>query len=93
MAKRIVFSKKAEIDLERIITFNNLRNKSDNYSKQFFLKLTRRLKSLLKQPATGVKTDAEDLLLIWDKYYVFYYYDEVIITVTSIYHQKENVIR
>lgn len=93
MAKRIVFSKKAEIDLERIITFNNLRNKSDNYSKQFFLKLTTRLKSLLKQPATGVKTDTEDLLLIWDKYYVFYYYDEAIIKITSIYHQKEDVTR
>ena len=94
MAKRIVFSKKAEIDLARIIDFNNSRNQSDTYSKKFFIKLTKRLKSLLKQPLSGLKTNTEEtLLLIWDDYYVFYVYDELIIEVVAIYHQKESVSR
>ena len=32
MAKRIVFSRKAYADIDRIVEFNNLRNHSDRYS-------------------------------------------------------------
>lgn len=99
MAQRIVFSKKAEIDLERIIEFNNRRNRSDTYSKKLFLRLNRRLTLLLKQPFSGIKTnfDRHDLgvpfVLIWDAYYIFYTYDGVILEIARIYHQKENVNR
>lgn len=55
MAKRVIFSKKAEIDLIRIIEFNNLRNGSDSYSKKFFIRLNKRLKELIKQPFIGTK--------------------------------------
>ncbi len=71
MAKRVILSKRAEIDLERIIEFNNLRNKSDSYSKKLYLELTKRLKLLIKQPLSGLKTDNDNLLLIWVNYYVF----------------------
>ena len=91
MAKRIVFSKKAEIDLITIVEFNNLRNQSDTYSRRILLKLTKRLKLLLEQPLNGIKTDANTLLLIWDQFYVFYSFDNDIIKVESIYHQKQNV--
>ncbi|WP_370632949.1 hypothetical protein [Mucilaginibacter sp. UR6-11] len=78
----------------RIIEFNNTRNQSDTYSKKFFIKLTQRLKLLMKQPLSGIKTNSdEDLLLIWDNYYIFYIYDGSIIEISSIYHQKENVTR
>lgn len=94
MAKRIAFSKKAELDLERITDFNNSRNKSKIYSQKLFLKLTQRLKLLLTQPLSGVETNKENvLLLIWDDYYIFYSYDGYGIIIQSIYHQKENVIR
>jgi hypothetical protein len=85
MAQRIIFSKKAEIDLERIIEFNNRRNQSDAYSKKLFVRLTQRLSLLLKQPFSGIKTDLDKrLVLIWDNYYIFYTYNGSILEVTSI---------
>ena len=94
MAKRIVFSRKAFLDIDRIIEFNNRRNKSDTYSRKFLIKLHKRLKLLQKHPLTGIATDEENvLLLVWDQYYVFYSFDEKSVEVKSIYHQKENLIR
>lgn len=72
MAKKIVFSKKAFIDLDRIVEFNNRRNKSDTYSRKFLTGLYKRLQLLRSNPLNGIVTDEEDvLLLIWDQYYVF----------------------
>ncbi len=94
MAKRVVFSKKAFNDIDRIVEFNNLRNHSDTYSRKFLTNLHKRLKLLAKHPLTGVATDEPDvLLLVWDQYYVFYSCDDFSIEIKSIYHQKENVIR
>ena len=94
MAKRIVFSRKAFLDIDRIVEFNNRRNKSDTYSRKFLTKLHNRLKLLQKHPLTGIATDKENvLLLVWDQYYVFYSCNDVIIEVKSIYHQKEDVTR
>ncbi len=94
MAKRIIFSKKAELDLARIIEFNDLRNRSNTYSKKFFKELIKRLRLLLKQPFSGISTDNDSvLLLIWDNYYVFYKLDDEQLIVSTIYHQKENIDR
>jgi len=94
MAKRIVFSKKAYADIDRIVEFNNLRNRSDRYSKRFIKNLNKELKLLIKHPQIGVATDEPgQLLFIWDDYYVFYIDYEVDIEITSIYHQKENISR
>jgi len=48
MAKKIVFSKKAFIDIDRITDFNNHRNQSETYSRKFLLRLDKRLKLLQK---------------------------------------------
>jgi|GEM_PF-1055048 len=94
MAKRIVFSRKAFIDIDRIIEFNNRRNQSDTYSRKFLTGLHKRLKLLQSHPLTGIATDETDvLLLIWDQYYVFYSYNDISIEIKSVYHQKEDVIR
>jgi len=94
MAKRIVFSRKAFLDIDRIIEFNNRRNQSDTYSRKFLIKLHKRLKLLQRHPLTGVRTDEENvLLLVWDQYYVFYSCDDLTIEIKSIYHQKEDVVR
>jgi hypothetical protein len=53
MAKKIVFSKKAFIDIDRIIEFNNRRNQSDTYSRKFLIGLHKRLKLLQNYPLTG----------------------------------------
>jgi len=92
MAKRIVFSKKAFIDIDRIIEFNNLRNRSDTYSRKFLIQLNKRLKLLQTHPLTGISTNEENvLLLIWDQYYVFYSCNDTVIEIKALYHQKENV--
>jgi plasmid stabilization system protein ParE len=92
MAKRVVYTDKAYVDIDRIIEFNNHRNKSKTYSRKFLTGLKRRLLELSKQPYSGRKVDEPDtLLLIWDNYYVFYVPNETYIEITSIYHQKENV--
>lgn len=94
MAKKIVFSRKAFTDLDRIIEFNNRRNKSDTYSKKFLTGLHRRLKLLQKHPLTGITTDEENvLLLIWDQYYFFYCCEDTTIEIKSVYHQKEDMVR
>ncbi len=94
MAKRIVFSKKAYADIDRIVEFNNLRNRSDTYSKKFVKNLYKQLKLLSKHPLLGTVTDEQNqLLFIWDNYYVFYVNLESTIEISSIYHQKEDIIR
>jgi plasmid stabilization system protein ParE len=94
MAKSIVFSKKAYADIDRIVEFNNLRNRSDTYSRKFVKNLYKQLKLLSKHPLLGTVTDEQNqLLFIWDEYYVFYVNHESAIEISSIYHQKENIIR
>lgn len=94
MAKRIVFSKKAYADIDRIVEFNNLRNKSNRYSKKFIKNLQIHLKLLTRNSLIGIATDdVEVLVSIWDNYYIFYINYETNIEIQSIYHQKENVNR
>jgi len=92
MAKRVIYTDKAFDDIDRIIEFNNLRNKSNTYSRKFLLGLRKRLQDLLMQSFSGRMTnDPNTLLLIWDNFYIFYTPNENGIEVTSIYHQKENI--
>ncbi|WP_448702119.1 type II toxin-antitoxin system RelE/ParE family toxin [Mucilaginibacter sp. AW1-3] len=92
MAKRIVFSKKAYADVDRIVEFNNLRNQSDTYSKKFIKNLHSSLKTLSKHPLLGIRTNLpHQFLFIWDTFYIFYTDTETTIEITSIYHQKEDV--
>jgi len=92
MAKTIVFSRKAYADIDRIVEFNNLRNRSNTYSKRIIKRLHKQLLLLGKFPLIGVKTnDSEQLLFIWDTFYIFYINTDTTIEITSIYHQKEDV--
>ena len=94
MAKRIIYTDKAFADIDRIIDFNNFRNKSNQYSRKLLSLLKKRLLLLSKQPLSGINTNEEDqLVLIWDSYYIFYKINDSSIEVTSIYHQKEDVSR
>ena len=94
MAKRIVFSKKAYADIDRIVEFNNLRNKSDRYSKKFIKNLQIHLKLISRNSLIGIATDDPQVLVsIWDNYYIFYIIYETNIEIQSIYHQKEDLNR
>ncbi|RCH54485.1 hypothetical protein DJ568_11720 [Mucilaginibacter hurinus] len=91
MAKEIVFSYKAIDDIDRIIEFNNGRNKSTIYSEKFLKGLYQRLQLLSIHPFTGLATNQPDVLLLtWDNYYIFYVIYSTSIEIISIYHQKEN---
>lgn len=59
MAKKIVFSRKAFVDIDRIVEFNNLRNKSNSYSIKFVKTLNKQLQLLGKQPFIGFVTDEQ----------------------------------
>jgi plasmid stabilization system protein ParE len=92
MARRLVFSRAAYQDIERIVEFNNYRNQSDSYAEKFVNGLLIRLKKLLPFPYAGEKTDIENqYLLVWDDFYIFYRFDSELVLVSKIYHQKEDV--
>jgi len=94
MVKKITFSKKASADIDRIVEFNNVRNRSDRYSQKFISNLNNRLQQLCKQPLSGMSTDIPGILiLVWEEYYIFYKPNEDYLEISSIYHQKENISR
>lgn len=92
MAKRLIISRKAYFDIERITEFNNTRNQSDTYSKKFVKNLFKVFKVLIRQPTLGIRTNIDVLLLlIWDDYYIFYSIEENDLIIRTIYHQSEEV--
>ena len=92
MAKGLVISPDAYLDIDRIIEFNNNRNKSDTYSKRFIKELYEKFNQLIQSPFIGIKTSrASVLLLIWNSFYMFYKVTDNSINILSIYHQKENI--
>ncbi|MGN6638375.1 MAG: type II toxin-antitoxin system RelE/ParE family toxin [Mucilaginibacter sp.] len=92
MAKRIVYSRKAFSDIDRIVEFNDRRNQSGKYSKKFLKNLKIHLELLSRNSFIGLVTDESEVLIsIWDNYYIFYVNKDEEIEIRSIYHQKENV--
>jgi plasmid stabilization system protein ParE len=93
MAERLIISRKAYLDIDRIIEFNNHRNKSDVYSKRFVKGLFSAFKLLSTQPLIGIPTNQSTVfVLIWTDYYIFYTYNRTGIIVNAIYHHKEDVM-
>lgn len=72
MARSVILSAKAYSDIDRIVEFNNNRNKSDSYSKKFIKNLYKQLRVLENHKSIGLKTsDKETCVFIWDFYYIF----------------------
>jgi len=94
VVKRLIVSRKAYLDIDRIVEFNNLRNGSDAYSRKFLKALFIEFDLLKKFPFLGIETGRENtFLLIWDDFYIYYAIVEKHIEIKAIYHQKENVLR
>lgn len=94
MAERLIISRNAFKDIDRIIDFNNFRNQSTVYSSKIVKKLRIRFKKITKNPSIGLKTSKPNVhLLIWDSFYIYYAYQSAqkTISVINIFHQKENV--
>lgn len=63
MAQRLIISSEAFDDIDRIIEFNNNRNKSTNYSSTFLKGLKQLFYSLELNPKIGLKTSEEDIYI------------------------------
>ena len=93
MAERLIISRNAFKDIDRIIDFNNFRNQSTVYSSKIVKKLRIRFKKITENPSIGLKTSKPNVyLLIWDSFYIYYAYQSAqkTISVINIFHQKEN---
>jgi len=91
MAKKLIVSRQAYINIDEIVEFNNFRNKSDVYSTKFVKKLFKEFQSLSKQPFMGKLTSKNTYVLIWDSYCIYYLIDDVKVTILSVNHQKQNI--
>jgi len=92
MVKRLIISKAAFADIDRIVAFNNERNQSDAYSRKFIKTLFNRLNKILTTPNLARKTNINNqFLIIWSDYYIFYYIENDYIIISKIYHQKEDI--
>lgn len=92
MAKRLIISRAAFADIDRIVAFNNERNQSDAYSRKFIKSLFNRLNKILITPNLARKTNLDNqFLIIWSDFYIFYYIEKDYIIISKIYHQKEDI--
>ena len=92
MAKGLIISRSAYLDIDRIVEFNNNRNKSDTYSRRLIRGLHRKFNQIVENPFVGIRTSKPTvLLLIWNQFYIFYQVKENSIYILSIHHQKENI--
>jgi plasmid stabilization system protein ParE len=94
MVERLVISREAFKDIDRIIDFNNFRNQSTAYSSKTVKKLYLRFQKIIETPTIGLKTSTPNLyVLIWDNFYIYYKYlgSKKPISIINIFHQKENV--
>jgi len=95
LARQVILSAKAYADIDRIVGFNNRRNRSEAYSKKFIKTLFAQFEFLKTYQSIGIKTsENKTLVFIYDEYYIFYALNALgDIEVSSIYHQKENISR
>lgn len=92
MARRVILSAKAYADIDRIVEFNNRRNRSEIYSKKFVKALYKQFQLLKNYQFAGIRTSQNGMfVLIYDKFYIFYNLRADDIEITLIYHQKENI--
>jgi len=73
VARRIVWSSSAKLQLKTIFEYFNFRNKSKLYSRKLNSLIQTELKTLLQQPNIGKKTNSINVRgLLVENYYVFY---------------------
>jgi plasmid stabilization system protein ParE len=94
MAKRLAITRNAYLHIDRIIEFNDLRNKSSVYSRKFVKALFKEFNLLKRLPLMGMDTGQKGIYrLVWNDYYIFYTITEDMIEIQAIHHQKEDIIR
>jgi plasmid stabilization system protein ParE len=91
VARRIVWTSLAKLQLKDIFEYFNFRNKSKSYSFKLNTLIQTELKILLKQPNIGKKTDSINVRgLLIENYYVFYETNENHIIILSVWDTRQN---
>lgn len=92
MAKRkLIWSQNAKIKLFEILDYFNDRNKSNNYSKKLYQKISKGVSILIKYPESGTKSDFESIRgLIIDNYILFYEFTDEFIIIHTIWDARQN---
>ena len=91
VARRIVWTTTAKLQLKAIFEYFNFRNKSKLYSLKLNRLIQIELKILLQQPTIGKKTDSINVRgLLIENYYIFYQINETHIIILSIWDTRQN---
>jgi len=89
VARRIVWSSTAKLQLKAIFEYFNFRNKSKSYSLKLNTIIQTELKILLQQPNIGKKTDSINIRgLLIENYYIFYEVNEAHIIILSVWDTR-----
>ncbi|MFD2563862.1 type II toxin-antitoxin system RelE/ParE family toxin [Aquimarina rubra] len=73
MARRIIWTSKADLVFTEILEFYYNRNKSKTYSRKLNQEINSIIKLLPKYPLLGIKTDVKDIrVIIKGDYKIFY---------------------
>jgi plasmid stabilization system protein ParE len=91
VARRIVWTSSAKLQLKTIFEYFNFRNKSKLYSLKLNTRIQIELKTILQQPNIGKKTDSINVRgLLIENYYVFYEINETHIVILSVWDTRQD---
>lgn len=91
VARRIIWTATAKLQLQEIFEYFNFRNKSKTYSLKLNRIIQSEIKSLLLQSNIGNKTDAINVRgLLIENYYVFYQINQKDIIILSVWDTRQN---
>ena len=91
VARRIVWTSSAKLQLKTIFEYFNFRNKSKLYSLKLNTRTQIELKTILQQPNIGKKTDSINVRgLLIENYYVFYEINETHIVILSVWDTRQD---
>ncbi|WP_309613942.1 type II toxin-antitoxin system RelE/ParE family toxin [Flavobacterium sp.] len=91
VARRIIWTATAKLQLQEIFEYFNFRNKRKTYSLKLNRIIQSEIKSLLLQSNIGKKTDAINVRgLLIENYYVFYQINQKDIIILSVWDTRQN---
>lgn len=91
MAKRVIWTSKANLIFTKILEFYIERNGSKTYSRRLNNEILSLITILSKQPYLGIKTDKKDIrILIKNHFKIFYQIDNDILIIHFIWDCRQS---
>ena len=91
VARRIIWTTSAKIQLQEIFEYFNSRNKSKLYSIKLNAIIQTEIKKLLQLQEIGKKTNAVNVRgLLVENYFIFYEINEIHIIILSVWDTRQN---